>query len=348
MSNRPDILHVIAWEKFVPGYIAFLERNFSDFDRHFFLILGWNPDYEIRRSKNTLFAHELKKPARLARLIGLTNAARKIVLHGLFDIRLLQLLTVQPWLLRKCYWAIWGGDLYGSPNGRPASGANTDEAFRRFVFKRVGHLVTYLDGDVELARARYGARGAFHRCLLYPSNLYHDVLIPLKLEQVINIQVGNSADPSNEHAEVFDALAKVATADTRIYVPLSYGDAEYAKEVIARGTELFGSRFVAITEFLPFERYLEFLGKIDIAIFNHRRQQAMGNTITLLGLGKTVILRKDVTQSRLFKEIGIEVYSLDDLDDDLLRRGRSDANRKRVREYFSEETLARQYAEIFR
>ena len=41
---------------------------------------------------------------------------------------------------------------------------------------------------------------------------------------------------------------------------------------------------------MPFNQYLEFLGKIDIAIFNHRRQQGFGNAITLLGLGKKVYL----------------------------------------------------------
>lgn len=41
---------------------------------------------------------------------------------------------------------------------------------------------------------------------------------------------------------------------------------------------------------MPFEEYLGLLAKIDIAILNHKRQQAMGNITTLLGLGKKYIL----------------------------------------------------------
>lgn len=53
------------------------------------------------------------------------------------------------------------------------------------------------------------------------------------------------------------------------------------RKVIIKGKELFGEKFIPLTEFMTFEKYLEFLGSIDIAIFAHKRQQAMGNTITI-------------------------------------------------------------------
>jgi len=34
---------------------------------------------------------------------------------------------------------------------------------------------------------------------------------------------------------------------------------------------------------MPLDEYLNLLAKIDIAIFNHKRKQAMGNITTLLG-----------------------------------------------------------------
>ena len=42
---------------------------------------------------------------------------------------------------------------------------------------------------------------------------------------------------------------------------------------------------------LPLSDYLKILGKIDIAIFNHERQQAVGNITSLLGLGKKVYIK---------------------------------------------------------
>ncbi|WP_083234102.1 TDP-N-acetylfucosamine:lipid II N-acetylfucosaminyltransferase [Candidatus Marithrix sp. Canyon 246] len=75
-----------------------------------------------------------------------------------------------------------------------------------------------------------------------------------------------------------------------MFVPLSYGDPKgvYIKEVISTGTKIFGDKFIPMTEFMDFDKYLNFLGSINITIFNHNRQQAMGNTITLLGFGKKV------------------------------------------------------------
>lgn len=346
MVKKPDILHVIAWEKFTPSYIAFVERNFRHFESHCFFVLGWNSAYYVPRKANVIFGHELRKHRRVARLVRLMNTSRKILLHGLFDTCVLGLLAVQPWLLGRSYWAIWGGDLYDPPSGSWPR-RNAHELLRRIVFKRLGHLLTYVGGDVDLARQRYGARGAHHECLLYPSNCYRHTSLQPKSDGFVNVQVGNSADPSNGHLEVFDLLADVATEATRIYVPLSYGDPGYAAEVIERGAKIFGDRFIALTDFLPWDKYLEFLGRIDIAIFNHKRQQAMGNTITLLGLGKTVFMRTDVAQWNLFRKIGVRVCAIDDLDLRPLPEEDAAANQRAIRNYFSEINLIRQYSSIF-
>ncbi len=61
------------------------------------------------------------------------------------------------------------------------------------------------------------------------------------------------------------------------------------KKVISRGEEWFGDKFVPMTDFMSFEQYLEVFKSLDVAIFNHRRQQAMGHTIMLFSIGKTVL-----------------------------------------------------------
>ena len=45
----------------------------------------------------------------------------------------------------------------------------------------------------------------------------------------------------------------------------------------------FWRKFKPLVDFMPFDEYLNLLAKVDIAIFNHKRQQAMGNTTILLG-----------------------------------------------------------------
>ena len=58
-------------------------------------------------------------------------------------------------------------------------------------------------------------------------------------------------------------------------------------------------------------------------MFNHNRQQAMGNTITLLGLGKKVYMRRGVAQWSFFESHKIKVFDIVNFDLQVL-----DANEK--------------------
>lgn len=73
----------------------------------------------------------------------------------------------------------------------------------------------------------------------------------------------------------------------------------------------------------------------------------MGNTITLLGLGKKVFMRSNVTQWDFFKSHGIAVYDIEAFaltdDEDI----QIEENKLRVKSYFSEQTFLKQLREIF-
>lgn len=182
---------------------------------------------------------------------------------------------------------------------------------------------------------------------VYPSNLYKEYDIKPKEHSTINIQLGNSADPTNNHLDVLNKLVKYKDENIKIFTPLSYGDQEYAKDVIAKGKELFGDKFVALTDFMPFEKYLEFLGSIDIAIFAHKRQQAMGNTITLLRLGKKVYMRSDITPWQLFNDIDVKVFDVDNIGIDTMDEQTKMKNIRKVKEYFSQENYLKQLQNLF-
>ena len=128
-------------------------------------------------------------------------------------------------------------------------------------------------------------------------------------------------------------------------MPLSYGDKKHAQAVIQQGQQWFGDKFKPLTEFMPFDEYLTLLGTIDIAIFNHKRQQAMGNTITLLGLGKTVYIRNDVSQWRFFKNKNIVVGDVQKLSN--LDALNIENNQEKVKEYFSKEKLIEQLERLY-
>jgi len=273
------------------------------------------------------------------RLAVKLHQADKIVLHGLFSNHLLYILAVQPWVLKKCYWVMWGGDLYVHLMPVKNWRWYKDEFFRRLVIRRVGYLVNGTSGDVELARKWYGANGEHIRCFNYPSNIYKQYEIQGNKHTSINIQIGNSADPSNQHFEILEMLSQYKNENIKLYAPLSYGDKEHAKNVVSKGKEIFGDKFYPLADMLPFEKYLAFLAEIDIAIFNHERQQAFGNTITLLGLGKKVFLNSKSTLNDVFSEFGIKIYDIKDINIELLSNQVRLNNMEKVKASFSEESL---------
>lgn len=105
--------------------------------------------------------------------------ADKIILHGSFNQHVVRLLFLMPRVLKKCYWVMWGGDLYVHKLGNHTSRRwKVNEFIRRPVIKNMGHLITYIKGDYALAREWYGARGNYQECFMYPSDLYKELDVP--------------------------------------------------------------------------------------------------------------------------------------------------------------------------
>lgn len=344
--SKQKVLHICRAEKFIPPFIDLVQASF-DPDLHEFVIFG---DHEKFSSEGRSGVHRVgkglvEKTAAKARLIIQLHRADRIILHGLFTRVVTQMLFLMPWLLRKTYWAIWGNDLYGKKDADSKPGLKN--IARRFVIRHLGHLITYVPGDIKLAREWYGAGGRAHSCLMYTSNVFSEPGVGELSTGFVEIQVGNSADPSNNHLEVFEKLANLQTNNFRVFVPLSYGDQQHASRVISEGKKLFGDRFVALTDFLPLAQYQEFLATIDIAIFNHNRQQGLGNLISLLGMGKKVYLRRGISTASLLDSLKIEWFDFDNIDLSLIPELSKEGNMRRIRQVFSKPNLIAQLDDLF-
>lgn len=342
------ILHVVYAEKFMAPFINFVNQHFNP-SQHLFFVMGNTRKYPVPQRSNVIIVkmNVVHKIFALFRVSLLMNRCDKIILHGLFRGKIIILLYIQRWLLKKCYWIIWGKDLYVYNTNKQNAAWSIKEFIRRPVIKNIAHLVTYVRGDAALAQKWYGAIGKYEECIVYPSNLYSDYDIASVEENDTNIQVGNSADPSNEHIEIFDMLYKFRDKNIKIYVPLSYGDKSNIKTVIKYGQEMFGDKFIPLTDFMPFESYLKFLSNMDIAVFNHKRQQGMGNAITLLGLGKKIYMRKHVSSWDVFGDLNIKVFDVTTLSIDHLDSDAAESNKNYVKAYFSPENLRLQLQRLF-
>ena len=295
----------------IKPYVEYLYGHFNIKEHIFFLINPRNENMLMDgKNVNLCQVSFYSKLIYYIKSIISLQKSHKIILHGLFDPKLLLILFFMPWVLRKCHWVIFGADLYIFKERKRNLRWRIIEFFRKSVIKNIGYCVTYIEGDYQLVKKWYGTKAKYLECVMYPSNLFKDFKTIESKDSDINLLVGNSADPSNNHLEVFDVIQEIKESNFKIYSPLAYGsDEKYRDKVIAEGNDRFGLQFHSLTELISLNDYLSLLSKIDIAIFNHNRQQAMGNIITLLGLGKKVYLRSNVTHWDFFKSHGIHVYN---------------------------------------
>ncbi len=108
-----------------------------------------------------------------------------------------------------------------------------------------------------------------------------------------NILVGNSATDTNNHVEIFESIIdQVNIIERKIIVPLSYGESYYRERVIKLGLDMFGERFVPLTNFMPLDQYTSTIQTCGFVMMNHLRQQAMGNIVIALHMGAKVYINK--------------------------------------------------------
>ncbi|MEJ5992153.1 TDP-N-acetylfucosamine:lipid II N-acetylfucosaminyltransferase [Ramlibacter sp. PS3R-8] len=339
-----DIVHLCVQEKFIQPFVQLVREQFG-LDRHLFLVAGKGENFRPAPQDGVVSITGIG--GRL-RALGTLYQAKKIILHGLYDAKFLYLLALQPWLLPKCHWMVWGDDLYRYLDTHRSRKGAFKERVRRFVIRRIGHIVTYIPGDYELVKQWYGSRAAMVDCLMYMSNVYQPLPdLPASDGSATAIQVGNSAYPRNLHVEALERIAPFRDQDIEVYAPLSYGPKPHAQAVAAHGRALLGDRFFPLLDFLDAAGYRDFLAKIDIAVFNNTRQQAMGNIISLLGMGKTLYLRRSTTTWPLLEEIGIRVFDAEQFSLQQLTPAERERNIALVQRHFSRERLLAQLGVLF-
>lgn len=338
---KKKIVHVGKMDKFILPFHDFIKEEAASSEHKFFFFRDANKfNGELGGRKVTV--------DNLKDLINLEKemlSADKIILHSMFSQQIFFLLLIQPWLLKKCFWFMWGGDLYYKFIHHEGLKTVVLEFLRSVVLKKINHVVSGVEGDYELMKKLYNPMAKFHECLGYESNIFRSVDEKRQDPDNINILVGNSATETNNHLELFTKLKPLITPGMKLYVPLSYGDMKYSQQIIHLGNEMFGSAFEPLTQFMPFNDYLKFLNKIDIAVLGHDRQQAFGNTVTLLGYGKKVFMKDTVTPWQTFERLGVKVFDLNKICLDP-HFSESEQNVKLIKDNFSREKLAKQWKDL--
>ncbi|MGN1240165.1 MAG: hypothetical protein ACI4TV_04750, partial [Paludibacteraceae bacterium] len=89
--------------------------------------------------------------------------------------------------------------------------------------------------------------------------------------------------------------------------------------------------FYPITEYMPRADYLNFLMDMDAIAMYHNRQQAVGNIMTALVLGKPVFMKRSNIVYGFLKSIGdLPVYDISLLNGQMFVKSISEAQIKRT------------------
>lgn len=352
-------LHIIPSDKFDRDFIKFINENFNGNDHYFFLTTSKEEDYEKEKLGQNVRVYKYCRTNILRKIVTCLDVVRlyiilfrycitsdRIFFHNLDKIRVLYLYIFR-FFLKKSYWGIWGI----SDNENPCVTSGKLQKIEFYVKARFKGYVTQVKGDYDIIQKYFGATGKYYDCFMYPSNLYKEInLIPYKKNNnELYIQIGNSGQECNNHFEIFEKLKKYRDENIRLYCILSYGALPgYKEKVIKRGKEIFGDKFVPVVDFMKFEEYMKFLSNIDIAIFAHNMQKAVGNITSLLSMKKTIYMKETVTTYGMLQDLGIVVKSFNNfgdlkkLDEIILEK-----NKEIIKERFSEKRLIEDLSNLF-
>jgi hypothetical protein len=239
----------------------------------------------------------------------------------------------------KIIWLSWGSDIYMLPRlQKQLYKKLTKDAIKqtnkyfinfdkehiiRFIlgkykkqlkaYKHITYCAPVIEEDVQLLNKEYNTN-----ITTIPFS-YGDIdyFTGNKNEQIIygnNILIGNSADFSNNHLDTFHIISKLLLNNSKIIVPLSYGgNKEYISIVTKNGEKLFKQNFQPLLKFIPLNEYRNLLYSCNIAIMNHKRQQALGNIIMLLWMGIRLYLDKRNPIYNFLKTNNLIIFEVSEL-----------------------------------
>lgn len=314
-------LHIFPTEtRYSKSLLNMLNDNI-DLTEHIFVFgVGFAKPNPIFRIDNTNFSGKvinLKSPFHLVQYFYLLKQCTHIYIHFLSYDPTLFFWSFNRKLLIKSTWIEWGSDIYSFTKKNNNLKTRIYEFMRKKIIPQFDSIAGFIDQDLELICKIYNTEPKLYS-VMYPLPINSDLLDKFEIkkdkDEYLKILVGNSADSSNNHLEVFSYLSKFSDQKINILCPLSYGGTQtYIEKVLKEGYIKFKNKFQPILEPMSENSFAELLSTIDIGIMNHNRQQALGNIFALLYMGKKVYLRTTTTTYTYLTNKNIQIYNIDSL-----------------------------------
>lgn len=215
----------------------------------------------------------------------------KFLLHGQFNFPLWLAILCGRLPASRCYWHIWGADLY---QDSPRLIFKLLYPIRTFAQKR---LLNVLGTQGDLAYfAKINAK-AKRELIYFPTKMNPDLVLPEKAaNEDLTILLGNSGDVSNRHLQALEQIKQQLGEKVKIIVPMGYpeNNQAYIEQVKQKAESLFAAGQVEILQHkLAFDDYLKLLSRCDLGYFIFERQQGIGTICLLTQCDIPVVLHRN-------------------------------------------------------
>ena len=297
--------------KVVENYIRFINEEFNRED-HTFLIRDSkdNTNHALQDVENIIWLPNAETKD-IKKLFSYLKLSQHIYWHYMqWTAKTQFLISIHPSIIKKSIWIAWGADLYNwKMNGKNIK-AKIRNSIMYFLRSHFLNFVSIFPPDIEVFKKNFKSKATTYYAP-YVDGIYNPIykkkFSDEKSDSCINIQIGHSATRMLNHNEVLDCLYKFKNDNIKIYIPLGYGDITYKSQVVEKANKLFGSKAICITEMMDKDDYMEFLSRMDIAIFNTPRQIGLGNILPLLYMGKKIFMPSSSVMYEFYKEYDVEI-----------------------------------------
>ena len=351
-SDGNYILHLLSDEKFTDHVIQIFEEIYPSRNIYYIELNSGFKEFKYVKSSNSgIIIAGFGAPAIESQLPDL-SVFSAVIFHNIINQYKIEFLANRKEKL-KYHWMIWGADLYSFPglsrNILPISmeylkrNSTFIKNWARFIYDNypyvynILYIITHFKKSPIHRTLSYCKKFASISTIISPEidlvkkwinpNVVDVPFIYSTIEKLVagdlnslcngdNFLLGNSATIENNHLDAFSIISKSDINKELLFCPLSYGGPgfkNYARDITLAGKNIFGDRFIPLTEFLSNDEYVEIIEKCGNVIMNHLRQQALGNIITSMWKGARVYFNELSPVYSYYKSLGLTVYTLSDI-----------------------------------
>tara|TARA_B110001452_G_scaffold210688_1_gene181121 strand:+ start:3350 stop:4474 length:1125 start_codon:yes stop_codon:yes gene_type:complete len=373
------IIHLAIDDKFLNGFIANL-RKIDKIENHFFIILT---DNEIKYPLDSnLVNYVLSDRYNLTSNLKKKIPFKKLIIHGFTDTMRASVLQLPRTI--KITTIIYGFEIYSHigkktkiyaletlklkkkrkknyRNIRDYIWIIRNELIKKKInkqsFKRIDVIAHYLENEYLIFKKHLNLNATF---LDFNMGYTSDILDLKKINNIDyspdrNILIGNSADPSNNHLDIFRKINdfQINKFDN-IYCPLSYAEnfefPNYKKKICDIGSKRFKSKFRPIINQLTKIEFNKLIRSCEkIILYNFRSQ---GGTCVWCALyfGIDLYLSEKNPFYKYFTSKGAVIFKIENgvdlnisLDND-----QKEINKKILLDNFSDEIVTQKFNNLIK